>query len=172
MNPAYQGDSYDLVKRFFCRELQHLGYTVAVDPMFTGEWCNSELTYYRLISATPLSELSAAARTAILLDPDTGVREKATRSHVSFERIIEEARTHDLVVAFDQSFSRGASPKEAINGKLSSLHALGVHGMYYDSHARFLFAASESARLYELRAHLQGIGLPDFRLVHLVDSNS
>lgn len=36
MNRKFFGDSYDIVKRFFCVELAALGYSVEVEPMFTG----------------------------------------------------------------------------------------------------------------------------------------
>jgi len=42
VNTKYLGDSYDLVKRFFCRELKNLGYQVVADPMFTGSWTDEE----------------------------------------------------------------------------------------------------------------------------------
>ena len=51
MNPDFLGDSYDLVKRFFCHELTALGYVVVIDPMFTGTWNEREQDFYRLIGA-------------------------------------------------------------------------------------------------------------------------
>ena len=49
MNPSFIGDSYDLVKRFFCFELRALGYKVVVDPMFTGEWKGRECDFFSLL---------------------------------------------------------------------------------------------------------------------------
>ena len=73
MNPAYFGDSYDLVKRFFCRELALLGYSVFVDPMLTGTWSVNEKEFYRLIGAEPVSRgRPIPQRAALFLDPDTG----------------------------------------------------------------------------------------------------
>jgi hypothetical protein len=37
--------------------------------------------------------------------------------------------------------------------------------MYYDSHARFLFASRVDAVIMELREHLLSVGLPGSRLV-------
>jgi hypothetical protein len=58
MNPSFFGDSYDLVKRFFCVQLAALGYEVVVDPMFTGEWRELDHQFFRLIGARPLDEAS------------------------------------------------------------------------------------------------------------------
>lgn len=38
MNPTYFGDSYDVVKRFFCDMARAAGYVVYIDPMFTEVW--------------------------------------------------------------------------------------------------------------------------------------
>ena len=38
MNPAYLGDSYDVVKRFWCDVARSLGYAMYIDPMVTGDW--------------------------------------------------------------------------------------------------------------------------------------
>jgi len=40
-----------------------------------------------------------------------------------------------------------------------------AHAMYYDSHARFLFAATAKHPLHELRTHLVSLGLPVSRLL-------
>jgi hypothetical protein len=37
VNPNFFGDSFDIVKRFFCTELAALGYYVIAEPMFTGD---------------------------------------------------------------------------------------------------------------------------------------
>ena len=74
MNQKYLGDSYDLVKRFFCNILAMLGYEVVIDPMFTGEWNGKEETFYGLIGARPLAKTPNSRLTALFIDPDTGVR--------------------------------------------------------------------------------------------------
>ena len=100
MNPKYLGDSYDLVKRFFCIALATLGYEVLIDAMFTGEWNGEEETFYRLIGARPLGNSPKSRFTALFIDPDTGVREEAGERHVSFDRIVAELQNHALVFVF------------------------------------------------------------------------
>ena len=87
MNPMFLGDSYDLVKRFWCRELANLGYSVVVDPMFTGKWNGHEQEFLDLIG-TNLAKSSRVhvGKSALFLDPDTGVNSKGGPKHVSFER--------------------------------------------------------------------------------------
>ena len=75
MNPAYLGDSYDLVKRFFCTELAALGYSINVNPMFTGAWNGTEHEFYRLIGVARFGQQEqGSTRTAAFFDPDTGIR--------------------------------------------------------------------------------------------------
>ena len=72
MNPAYFGDSYDLVKRFFCRELSVLGYLVEVDAMLTGSWSGTEDSFYRLIGAPAHGKTpTEGGPRALLVDPGT-----------------------------------------------------------------------------------------------------
>ena len=166
MNPLYLGDSYDLVKRFFCRELSLLGYSVSVDAMLTGDWNSSERDFYRLIGAAPLNdEVPISNRAALFLDPDTGINARGGKQHASFERIAKECASYELVFAFDQSFSRQAKAKDVMRKKLSALRGEGCHGMYYDSHARFVFVANERSVLDELQIWLVSLGLPESRLL-------
>lgn len=166
LNPKYFGDSYDLVKRFFCRELAHLGYTVAIDAMLTGSWGESEHEFYRLIGAEPATRgPSSSTRAALFIDPDTGINTKGGRQHASFDRLLQEAERYELVFAFDQSFSRQSKAELVMREKLSMLKARGCHGMYYDSHARFVFAANERSVLQALQQHFVSLGLPSSRLL-------
>ena len=165
MNPAYFGDSYDLVKRFFCEQLASLGYTVYVEAMLTGEWAGAEAEFFKLIGASPLGEGQASKEaTAVFVDPDTGVHSKASLRHVSLSRLVVLSSQYPLVFAFDQSFSRQATFPESLHAKLAQLEQLGAHGMYYNSHARFLFVAKEGATLQRLKAQMVGLGLPASRL--------
>lgn len=165
MNLSFLGDSYDLVKRFFCFELSALGYKVVVDPMFTGMWKGREREFFGLIGvAMDATVPPNAIRTALFVDPDTGVKHKSSTQHVSFDRLAQEASSHALVFSFDQSFSRRAKPIEVMKGKLSALKDRGCHAMYYDSHARFLFVSKHEKPLRELRTHLVSLGLPTKRL--------
>ena len=167
MNPDFFGDSFDLVKRFFCQELVKLGYTVSVDPMFTGDWKGREQDFFRLICAQPELSTNESRHTALFIDPDTGVRKNSGRQHVSFDRLLKEASSNALVFSFDQSFSRQAKPADLVmlRSKLAAIEAQGCYGMYYNSHARFLFVSSQQVRLYELRDHLVSLGLPSERLL-------
>lgn len=164
MNTKYLGDSYDLVKRFFTRELTSLGYRVVADPMFTGTWTEEEKSrFFTLVQASP--EVNHAGRTALFLDPDTGVHERQSQQHVSYARIADETQKFQLVLSFDQSFSRKEAPAAVIQRKIEAMRALGCSAIYYDSHARFLFASRSDAVILELRDHLISVGLPSFRLV-------
>jgi hypothetical protein len=166
MNPAFFGDSFDLVKRFFVQELSTLGYRVVADLMLTGEWGGNEREFYRLVGVEPHTSLpESSTQTALFLDPDTGISRKDGPRHVSFGRIAQEAQRHALIFSFDQSFSRQAKPEAIMREKLMALEALGCYGMYYNSHARFLFASAQRQRLHELRMHLLSLGLPAFRLL-------
>ncbi len=84
MRPEFLGDSYDIVKRFFCETLRSLGYMIYIDPLFTGDWSGQEATFYRFLGVEPLAGVKpASAPTALFLDPDTGVNKKGSASHVS-----------------------------------------------------------------------------------------
>lgn len=167
MHPSYLGDSYDIVKRFFCEALRRLGYTVYIDPMFTGEWSGQEASLYKFLGVQRLhgGGVTASAATALFLDPDTGVNGKGGRRHASFERVATEALKHQIVFAFDQGFSRATLPKTQIEKKLAAMLARGCRAFYYDSHARFIFASRDGKELERLRAELVSQGLPNTRLV-------
>jgi hypothetical protein len=163
MNPMFVGDSYDIVKRFFIAELRTLGYSVKLDALFTGDWKPEETqTFLTLISMN--MPIVTTNRSALFLDPDTGVREKRGPKHITFDRIAEETRDYEIVVAFDQSFSHGCIHAEAIADKIKQMTTRNCHSMFYDSHARFLFASRKATSIRELRQHLISLGLPRTRL--------
>ena len=165
MHPEFFGDSYDLVKRFFIQELKTLGYTVAMEPMFTGTWGDQEQQFFRLMGASRMDPRINLVRSALFLDPDTGINAKGGKAHVSFKALAEQANSSSIVFAFDQSFSRQMKPTEIMQEKLRQMEELNCHAMYYDSHARFLFVSKSQGLLQELKAHLHSIGLPTSRLV-------
>jgi hypothetical protein len=172
VNPSKFGDSYDLVKRFFCGELSALGYEIRTDSMFTGDWGGQERQFLRLIGARPMTDASRSSRTALLLDPDTGVNTKGSSKHVSIDRLVREASRHRLVFSFDQSFSRRLRPSEVMAvmaAKLAALQKGSCHGLYYDSHAHFLFVSKTAETLREISEHLVSIGLPKLRMVSSSD---
>ena len=164
MNPQWFGDSFDIVKRFFVENLNEIGYHVVVDPMLTGEWNGLEHDFYQFLKAYPLTEKSSS-KSALLLDPDTGVGRKKSKQHVTIKCIADQLLHHDVVFSFDQSFPRGGKTTDKIREKLMLLQETGNHGFYYDSHASFLFAAKSIEILREVEQQLLASGLPASRLL-------
>lgn len=166
LNPKYFGDSYDLVKRFFCSELRRMNFHVSIDPMLTGDWSGAVDQFYLLLGIESNSPHSlAVGRNALFVDPDTGISSKASSRHVTYEQLATQAGTYDLVFAFDQAFSRREKPAEGIRRKIALLNELGRSAMFYDSHARFLFLARQDAVLVELKKHCCELGVPQGRFV-------
>ena len=166
MNPKYLGDSYDIVKRFFCSVFQELGYEITVDPMFTGNWADEGKSFYNFLGTNNQKNILAKSNMkALFIDPDTGVNHRGGKQHVSFQRLIDESQKYQIVFSFDQSFSRQEDSNKIMNDKLNEVLRLGGHGMYYDSHARFIFVSATKDELLKLRNHLLNIGLPNNRLV-------
>ena len=167
MNPKWFGDSFDIVKRFFIGNIREMGYQVFVDPMLTGEWNGLENKFYDFLGAAPLKSLATSSgRTALLLDPDTGIAPKPTKQHVTVRMIVNYLQEHEIVFSFDQSFSRGGDALEQMGKKLSLLKKEGAAGFYYDSHARFLFSAKSPEVLANLERHLVAAGLPEKRFIN------
>jgi hypothetical protein len=167
MNPQWFGDSFDIVKRFFIDNIREMGYQVFVDPMLTGEWNGLENKFYDFLGAAPLKSLNTSSgRTALLLDPDTGIAPKPTKQHVTIRMIVNYLQEHEIVFSFDQSFSRGGDALEQMGKKLSLLKKEGAAGFYYDSHARFLFSAKSPEVLANLERHLVAAGLPEKRFIN------
>ena len=118
----FSGDSYDLVKCFFCDALRSLGYVVYIDPMFTIDWSGREQGFFRYLGVSLNAERQASqGLTALLLDPDTGINHKGSLTHVSYERIAAETHEHSLVFAFDQAFSQVGKPGPTLEAKLNAL---------------------------------------------------
>lgn len=167
MHADYFGDSYDVVKRFFCQELRALGYDIVADPMFTSG-ADATIEDYCHFLGVGLKELKTTsdARRALFLDPDTGVRERRGPRHVTLSELAEHACRYDLVFVFDQAFSRSQERDETMARKIAGLAGLGCHSMYYSSHAHFLFLSRMPDQIRDLRAHLLLAGLPSRRLVN------
>jgi len=166
MNRAWFGDSYDIVKRFFVGVLNELGYTVYVDPMPTGEWADCEPAFCRFVGAQ-IAPAGAArsAKSALLIDPDTGIHDRKSKQHVTIASFVERLESHDVVFVFDQSFARAADQSPQMHRKLEQLGTLDAHGFYYDSHARFLFCARSMTVLDSVVSALLATGLPEGRIV-------
>ena len=167
MNPKYFGDSYDIVKRFFCAELRGAGYSVMAVPMFTGEWGDQKQIFLRFIGAALQPDSHGSDRTALFIDPDTGVGARASGRHITVENLTQLAQKHSLVFAFDQSFSRGGDPRSAMERKLTEIRDRACHGMYYDSHARFLFVTTSATPLEQFRERCVTLGMPSGRFISI-----
>jgi hypothetical protein len=166
MHPLWFGDSFDIVKRFFCGRLHALGYDVFIDAMFTDDAGAMEEEFYRFLGVRRATEWKdGGGLAALLLDPDTGISGQASPKHVTISEIADRAGTFDLVLVFDQSFSRQHDPVARMQAKLAELRSKGIHGMYYDSHAKFLFASRKGELLQRFRTELLGTGMPARRLL-------
>jgi hypothetical protein len=167
MNPHFLGDSYDLVKRVFLNEISALGYRMVIDPMFTGAWTDeAKEQYFSLVRPSPGgTRRMVQTKSMLFLDPDTGVKKTGGKRHVSFGLLAKAASQHALVVCFDQSFSFSGQAQVLMRSKLDSLVELGCHGMYYDSHARFLFVAKNSGALRRVSKRLMSLGIPPDRFI-------
>ena len=166
MNPKYFGDSYDIVKRFFIGILRNSGYRVYVDPMFTGDWEGLEEQFHDFLGTTANSQYKQSSeKTALFIDPDTGIGRVSTSQHTTIKIIVNELARHELVFSFDQSFSRSKDSGIEMREKLNLLISNGASGFYYNSHARFLFASKRSAVIQSLRTNIQRSGLPDQRFI-------
>src|SRR5574338_1310431 len=168
MNPDYLGDSYDIVKRFFCDVSRSLGYTVYVEPMYTGSWTRRETrAFLRFLGARELAG-NLVTPAVLLVDPDKGIRENAGPAHTTFQTIAERCAQFSMCIVFDQSFSRGPHGREDLRRKLRSLRALGIRGVYFDSHARFLICGRKPAPVMRFQKALTDTGLPRDRFVGIV----
>lgn len=166
MNPLYFGDSFDIIKRFFCEALKCLGYEIYIDPMYTAAMNEHEHTFYSFIGARHVSEFIPNPKpSALFIDPDTGINEIGGKRHVSFATIAAKATVHDVVFAFDQSFSRNVMAKESMKQKIKVMNARGCSAFFYDSHARFIFVARDGCRLVEIKKYLSDVGLPSSRII-------
>ena len=166
MNPEWFGDSFDIVKRFFIGLLKDSGYSVFIDPKFTGDWKRIEVPFLGFVGAARCEDkASQGERTALLLDPDTGIGRRKSTQHITIEDIIEELGRHNIVFAFDQSFSRNRTPMVQMQEKLKAIGRRGAIGFYYDSHARFMFVSKNRVDIDIVLNAIRASGLPERRLV-------
>jgi hypothetical protein len=168
MNPKWFGDSYDIVKRFFVKALKDIGYEVHIDPMFTGEVTGIRERFLEFIGAKIKPDKPpVAGKTAILIDPNTGIGKKRTSSHITIKDLVGLMDTYSIAFAFDQSFSRAKDDQEQMTAKLRPLHELGAVGFYYDSHAKFVFGSKSGDAIESLKDHLISKGLPACRIFEI-----
>jgi hypothetical protein len=170
MNPKYLGDSYDIVKRFFCDVSRSLGYTVYVDPMYTGSWSRgASRSFLRLIGARELA-MTVTSPAVLLIDPDKGIRDRPGPAHTTFSTVAGRCEQFTLCLVFDQAFSRGPHVRDDLVRKLRSLRALGIRGVYFDSHTRFLICGKKPAPVMRFQKALSEAGVPRDRFVGLAPS--
>ncbi len=177
MRQQYFGDSYDIVKRFFCSELHAVGLKVYARPMFPDPQEAWTADFYKLVGAQPEPDVQVRdMHAALLVDPDTGVkvgdfagRAKGTR-HITTGQVAKAEKTYGVVCVFDQSFSRGGDRLELMRAKLSKVGSAAA--FYYASHATFLFAGGNADALKALRTRLATNGVPESRIVARSDANS
>ncbi len=166
MRDSWFGDSYDIVKRYFIGELKAIGYQVVFDPSFMVNM-REKKRFYHFIGAAEKYE-NKSEKTAIVLDPDTGIGKGRKQTHVSLSYIIEKTDHHDIVLTFDQSFSRSVPKDDQMERKLTEAKDHDRYGFYYDSHAPFLFVARKKSTLQEIKQRLTDSGLPKERLIELL----
>jgi hypothetical protein len=168
MNPKWIGDSYDIVKRFFVKALKDLGYSVYIDPMFTGDVTEIREQFLEFIGAQIKQDKPPiAGQTAILVDPDTGISKKRTARHITIKDLVDLMDTYSIAFAFDQSFSYSKDDREQMVAKLKPMHELGAVGFYYDSHAKFAFGSKSAKAIESLKDHLKDKGLPASRIFEI-----
>jgi len=171
MKSQYFGDSFDIVKRFFIGNIREMDYQVFVDPMFTDEWNELEKNkFYDFIGAVPLKSLATySGKTALFLDPDTGIGRNPTKQHATIGKIVDYLQQgHAIAFSFDQSFSRGGDVLQQMREKLRLLKEKDkdAAGFYYNSHACFLFSSKSPEVLENLKLHLVKAGLPEKRFIN------
>jgi hypothetical protein len=168
MNPKWFGDSYDIVKRFFVAVLKESGYSVFVDPLFSGHFSEIQGKFLDFIGAELKPDIpSRTMRSAILLDPDTGIGSKRTKKHITIKDFAKLTDLYSVVLSFDHSFGFNADHKKQMLFKLKELSKLGAVGFYYNSHAKFLFGSRSTEEIESVKECLKETGLPSSRIVVL-----
>ena len=170
MRRKYLGDSYDLVKRTFAGALGPIAPLYA-HPQFVPADIRAD---YTVITAIPILGSRPAGEFGLLLDPHTGVplptarTQRPTPSYapVGFIASLAEELRPTYLICFDQSYHRrpgfgSAAQREA---KRRALEERKICSFHYVSHAPFLFAATVSDILLEVRGRLRDLGIPESRL--------
>jgi hypothetical protein len=170
MKRDFLGDSYDAVKRLWRDLLQHWA-PLHADARFIPEDLRADFT---LLTGIPMLTDNRPDVFSILNDPDTGIRlpgernQNESQSHISISFIMRQLAESgaSCVITFDQSDYRHSrmDREEQRQAKMRSLADSGFHSFYYVSHAPFLFAASNSQALREVRQILIAAGMPAKRL--------
>ncbi len=174
MKRDYLGDSYDALKRLWQQTLAAWAPLFA-EPRFIESGVRHEFT---LLTQIPiLDAVSSSSGHSILNDPDTGIRhpdgknQREGRTHIALPTIAMQLRGLSVkaVVTYDQSLSRVGDHEGQRRAKLNWLSDRGLFGIYYESHAPFLFACSDAHTLSCLRQRLIAFGLPKSRFLSMSD---
>jgi hypothetical protein len=170
MQKKYLGDSYDLMKRFWCKALCPIAPLYA-HPRFVP---NEIRIQYTSVTTIPIFETTSAKAFGLLLDPHTGIPlpseavEKVTASHAPLSFLVQNIRTlaSKYTICFDQSFHRKhqLTKEDQRAKKREFLRERGIVSFYYVSHAPFLFAARDTKIIDAIRDRLLTLGIPRSRL--------
>jgi len=169
MREKYLGDSYDLVKRFWCAGLKPIAPLYA-HPKFLPAGIRAQ---YTAVTSIPILNSPPSGRFGVLLDPHTGIPRPddsfsgATASHASLPFVVQvNQELHPTyIICFDQSYHRqhGLDRAKQRDVKRKFLRKGGIESFYYVSHAPFLFLASKRKILAALRDRLTSLGIPTCR---------
>jgi len=169
MREIYLGDSYDLVKRFWCENLNPVAPLFA-HPRFIQEGLRD---HYVTLTKIPVLDLTSIPGMpfAIFLDPHTGIPlpSESSRfkppSHATLPFIVEVNKKYrpSYMICFDQSYHRrhALSVERQRQAKRDFLQKQGISSFYYISHASFLFMAEKETTLNEIRGRLIELGIPE-----------
>jgi hypothetical protein len=163
VDEKFLGDSYDLVKRFFCETLGPIAKLYAHPKFVPPAICER----YTRVTKIPIYGSRPVDPFGILLDPDKGVSlEAATRRHVSLNFIVGLLETDQpsYIVCYDQSFQRQGDKRKQMEAKIGFLAERRVTSFYYDSHASFLFAAHQGSTIDLIYKQFIAAGIPEDRL--------
>jgi hypothetical protein len=168
MQDKWLGDSYDIVKRFWCENLRAIA-PVYAHPKFLPPEIRGRYTAVTLIPVLNLESLPREPY-GILLDPHTGISLSATSqksmtpSHVPLPSLVQVMKELDpqYIICFDQSHHRkpGLSGDQQKQMKLDFLRQSKLYSFYYVSHASFLFITNTPERLAAIRNRLVLLGIP------------
>ena len=169
MQQEYLGDSYDLVKRFFCQVLDSIAPLHAY-PKFVPAAIRDS---YTTVTGIPILGPNPHRPVGILLDPDTGIPlpaeslDGATIQHVSlpFIAMLNTELRPRYMICFDQSYHRKheLNREQQREKKREYLRTRGLSAFYYVSHAPFLFTAHELSVLCSIINRLVSAGIPRSR---------
>lgn len=169
MRRKYLGDTYDVVKRMWQNIFADWAPLYA-EPRFIPEDLRAEFSQ---MTGIEMLDDKPAKPYCILNDPDIGIRlpgeqnQKENRSHITVTSIVHQLHAGaQCVITFDQSNYRNheMDSEEQRKAKMRNLAEKGVHGLYYVSHAPFLFAISDNNAFKQVQSILMDAGIPVSRL--------